>query len=139
MLIAQHVTAYPCIGGFKFLNLSISSHPTYPRVLALLQASDHDCTLLDLGCCFAQDLKKLIDDGVPSNRLYGTDLHSDFLELGYELFADKETCVAHFFAADIFQDGEVWDRVRRRMDFIHADSFLHMFSWDDQLSLQEGD
>lgn len=132
---AWAVYKYPCIGIFTFLNTPISNHPAYPRILALLQASDYARTLLDIGCCFAQDIRRLIYDGVPSERLYGTDLNSDFMKLGYELFADKETCAAHFFAADVFQDGEEWDGVRGKMDFIYLGSFLHIFSWDDQLKI----
>ena len=72
---------------------------------------------------------------MPSDRLYGTDLHPEFLELGYELFADRDFCAAHLFAADVFQDGKEWDQVRGKMDIIHAGSFFHIFGWDDQIRI----
>ncbi|KAL8831867.1 MAG: hypothetical protein Q9191_000619 [Dirinaria sp. TL-2023a] len=135
--------AWAVYGLYLSRNWKLDTYPvhnaeitkSYPRVLALLRDLDHERNLLDIGCCFAQDIRKLIYDGVPSDRLYGTDFNSDFLELGYELFADKETCAAHFFAANVFQDGEMWDRVRGKMDFIHLGNFLHLFSWDNQLKI----
>lgn len=58
--------------------------------------------MLDLGCCCAQDLRKLVHDGAPSENLWGAELKGGFLELGYELFLDRETLKAHFIEADVF-------------------------------------
>ena len=61
---------YPCIGKFDFLTLSISIHPCYSRVLATLAAPDAQANLLDLGCCFGQDIRKLVHDGAPAINLF---------------------------------------------------------------------
>jgi len=119
---------------FRFLSLSISIHPSYSRVLPLLKDPSCHRTLLDLGCCFAQDIRKLIYDGVPSDRLYGSDIQADFFDLGYGLFRDKDTCKAHFYAAYVFQDIG-WDKIAGNIDFIYAGSFFHIFSWDDQVRI----
>lgn len=78
-----------------------------------------------------QDIGKLVHDGVPSDRLYGTDLHLGFLELGYELSGNRDTWAAHYVARDLFQYGKEWDRVREELDIIHVSSIFHIFGWND--------
>ncbi|KAI4212290.1 MAG: hypothetical protein LQ351_005003 [Letrouitia transgressa] len=125
---------YPCIGWFHFLDISISLHHSYPRILASLKAPHADKKLLDLGTCLGQDVRKLVHDGAPARNLYGTDLKPGFLDLGYELFNDKNTLNAHFFVADVLtEDG--WSEVEGQMDFVHASSLLHLFDWETQIGI----
>ena len=132
---AWDIFPYPCIGEWRFLDLSISTHPSYDRIRSFLKDSNAAHTLLDLGCCFAQDIRKLIYDGVPSENLYACDSEPDFLELGYDLFVDRDTTKAHFFTADIFQlDGTLGD-LEGKIDIVHAASFFHIFGWDDQVNI----
>ena len=122
------------MGRFRFLDFSISLHPLYPTVLARLKDSSQ--TLLDFGCCFAQDIRKLVADGVPSENLYGADLRLEFLDLGYELFQDKGRLKTTFLEADVFDDGEGGKELKKldgNIDIIHTASFLHLFGWDDQV------
>ncbi|KAB5550009.1 hypothetical protein GE09DRAFT_1128660 [Coniochaeta sp. 2T2.1] len=94
------VFPWPCVGQFRFLDLSLSRQLSYPRILSLLQQSD-PVRLLDVGCCFAQDLRKLVRDGAPSSSLYGLEIQSEFISLGYDFFADRETFGGRFIAADL--------------------------------------
>lgn len=90
---------------------------------------------LDLGCAFAQDLRRLVADGVESSRCYGTDLRLDFLELGYELFRDRNTLKSTFIAADIFQTdppNPLMAQLEGKVDIINASSFFHLFSLEQQ-------
>lgn len=48
---------YPCIGMFRFLDLSIPSSPYYNEVIERLRAGE---IFLDLGCCFGQELRQLV-------------------------------------------------------------------------------
>ncbi|KAI4191846.1 MAG: hypothetical protein LQ346_004574 [Caloplaca aetnensis] len=136
---AWEIFPYPCIGQWRFLDLSISQHPAYPRILSRLKQppspEQPPTTLLDLGCCFAQDIRKLIHDGAPGHNLYGCDLNPEFLDLGYDLFLDCATCPAHFFAADIFAPNDEMRPLEGKIDIIHAASFLHIFGWEDQVSI----
>ena len=91
-----------------------------------------DQTYLDLGCAFAQDVRRLVVDGVDSNKCYGSDLHLDFLELGYELFRDKEKLKSKFIAADIFDPGSPLRELEGKIDIIGASSFFHLFDWEHQ-------
>ena len=132
---AWDIYPYPCIGGFRFLNLSISQHPLYSTVLSRLKDSSQ--ILLDIGCCFGQDIRRLVADGVPSEHLYGADLRLEFLELGYELFKDEGTLKTKFLEGNIFEvNGEEGKELRQlngKIDIIHASSFLHLFTWDEQV------
>ncbi|KAL8785845.1 MAG: hypothetical protein Q9195_008469 [Heterodermia aff. obscurata] len=124
---------YPCIGGFNFLSLSVTCHACYPRVLSTLSAPGSKAKLLDIGCCFAQDIRKLVSDGAVAENLYACDLESGFIDLGYDLFADRDTLDSHLFAADIFEESGKLSEIEGMFDFIHVGSFLHLFTQEDQI------
>lgn len=48
---------YPCIGQFRFLSLGIANSPHYDEVLQRLRGGEK---LLDVGCCFGQEIRKLV-------------------------------------------------------------------------------
>ena len=88
--------------------------------------------LLDLGCAFGQDIRRLVFDGADSAHCYGSDVQLDFLNLGYELFHDKDTLGAKFLQADIFDPTSQLSQLDANVDIIHAASFFHLFSRSDQ-------
>jgi SAM-dependent methyltransferase len=87
---------------------------------------------LDLGCAFAQDIRKLVADGVDSGQCYGSDLRLDYIELGYDLFRDKDSLKSKFIEADIFDPDSSLKELHGKVDIIGASSFFHLFSWDEQ-------
>jgi 2-polyprenyl-3-methyl-5-hydroxy-6-metoxy-1,4-benzoquinol methylase len=48
---------YPCIGAFRFLDLSIPQSPIYPEILDRLKSGQK---LLDVGCAVGQELRQLV-------------------------------------------------------------------------------
>jgi SAM-dependent methyltransferase len=98
----------------------------------VLKRLKEGASLLDLGCCFAQDLRKLVHDGAPSENLWGAELKGDFLELGYELFLDRETLKAHFLEADIFDTEGPLKQLEGKMDLMQVGLFLHLFDLEGQ-------
>lgn len=78
-------------------------------------------------------------DGARGENLYGADLRLDFLELGYELFRDKGSLKAQFLQGDVFEEeaeaegGRELSKLDGKIDIIHAASFLHLFSWEEQV------
>lgn len=89
-------------------------------------------TYLDIGCCFGQDLRQLVQDGVPSEHLIGLDVEAPLMELGYDLFLDRATLQARFVVADVFQgaaQGKAWEELEARggMDVVHCSAFFHLF------------
>ena len=103
----------------------------------MLERLKEGASLLDLGCCCAQDLRKLVHDGAPSENLWGAELKGDFLELGYELFLDRETLKAHFIEADVFDAEGPLKQLEGKMDFIQIGLFLHLFDLESQVKACE--
>jgi len=133
---AWQIWPYPCIGQFRFLDLSITSSPHYSTLLERLK-QDPACKFLDIGCCFGQDLRSLAANGVPSERLYGSDLRSEFFSLGYELFKDKQTLKSRFLVGDVLDSTSDLKQLDGQISIIYAASFLHLFDYEQQVQVCE--
>ncbi|KAJ6015558.1 hypothetical protein N7540_010149 [Penicillium herquei] len=134
--VLQHVKdvfPYPCIGAFRFLDMSIPQSPAYPEILERLKSGQK---LLDVGCAVGQELRHLVYDGVPSENIYASDLRQDFFDIGYDLFADRSTLKSQFIVSDIFDDNsDLVKQLSNDLDIINAASFFHLFSWDQQITV----
>lgn len=136
---------YPCLGLYRFLGLALSSHPLYDiHVLPLLRGEKDardatlkapSRTLLDLGTCLGQDVRKLLFDGAPVESVYGADILAEFVDIGYDLFRDEGKLPrSHFVVpADIFDQSSRLKEFDGNVDIVHANSVFHLFSWDDQV------
>ncbi|KXN88491.1 hypothetical protein AN958_07157 [Leucoagaricus sp. SymC.cos] len=155
---AYQIYYYPCIRLFGFTNLKISRLPAYNNAI-YLRSIRPDAILLDVGCCFGNDLRKAILDGWPVQNTIGTDLEEGFWQYGHELFkSSPATFQAGFVAGDIFSDTltppcepfyEAPSTVRPaslrnlqslsplqgHISAIHASSLFHLFDEDKQASL----
>ncbi len=129
--LAWEIDPYPCIGGATFLRLGISQSFFYPEIVARVQNGEH---LLDVGCCLGQDIRKIVFDGAPSENIYGTDLHGGLMEVGYDLFLDRDRLRSTFIAADIFDPSSSLAQLHGRIDIVYAGSFLHLFDWESQVA-----
>lgn len=98
-------------------------------ILARVKAGD---AILDLGCCFAQDLRRLAADGAPTNNMFASDIIPDFWNLSYDLYQDKGTMKANFTVADIL-DAET--TIKGKADVVLISLFLHIWNWDEQLEV----
>lgn len=129
---AYKVHPYPCIGGFRFLDFGLPQSPYYQEILSRLKSGEK---LLDLGCAFGQELRLLIFEEVPAENLYGSDLRPEFLDIGYDLFRDRDKFKSDLIIADVFDDNS--DLVRKlagQIDIINTGSFFHLFDWDQQMA-----
>ncbi|KAL1964546.1 hypothetical protein VTN77DRAFT_6843 [Rasamsonia byssochlamydoides] len=130
---AYAVFPYPCIGLFAFLDLDLPLSPCYHEIVERTKKGDK---FLDLACCFGQEIRQLAHEGVPHTNIYGSDLSADFINLGYDLFLDKDTLSARFIAADIFDDNsELVRQLPNQIDIIHASNFFHLFDWNTQVDV----
>ncbi|KAH8899965.1 hypothetical protein GQ53DRAFT_205443 [Thozetella sp. PMI_491] len=128
---AWEVWPYPCIGQFRFLELNLAGRTgLYERLVARLKAGD---TFLDVGCCLGQDIRKLAYDGVPGDNLAGAELNGGFIDLGYELFRDKETLSARFIVANILEEDGPLREYHGQFDVVQLGMILHLFSWEEQV------
>ncbi|KAF7329567.1 hypothetical protein MKEN_00219600 [Mycena kentingensis (nom. inval.)] len=152
---AYEIHSYPCIRTFNFVRSSrIARLPGYEKALAL-QRSHPDTLLLDIACGFGTEIRKLVSNGFPAENIVGTDLHSEFWELGHELFkSSPKTLPAKFLAGDIFSraffnpdsdDSSTREGIpstlttltplKGKLTLIHAASFFHLFDEQTQLAL----
>ena len=90
---------------------------------------------LDLGCCFGQDIRRLVKDGAPSENCFGCDLKSEFMQIGYDLFLDKETLQSEFIAADVFDSDSDLKKFDGQMDIVHTAAFFHLFGLEEQKTI----
>jgi len=58
-----------------------------------------------------------------------------FIELGYDLFLDKETLKTKFIAGDVFDPDASIKQLDGKIDIIHAAAFFHLFNWDGQVKI----
>ncbi|KUJ12916.1 uncharacterized protein LY89DRAFT_721745 [Mollisia scopiformis] len=132
---------YPSIGLFIFTDLGLSGDdlPNTPQEITstystILQILKDGGKFLDTGCMFAQDIRKLVHDGAPSTGVYGTDLHGEYFDFGYELFRDKNILLRdHFIAADILDENAAGlKELEGRIDVLNAVHLIHVFSLEDQ-------
>ncbi|KAK1757211.1 hypothetical protein QBC47DRAFT_320753, partial [Echria macrotheca] len=130
---------YPCLGRFRFLDLYITTHPEYPSLLSRLSTGKEK--LLDAGCCVGQVPRQLIYDGVPPSSVAAFDLRREFIDLGYDLFRDRDSpsfSPVKFVTGDILDpDSEGLRELDGQFDIIHAAAFFHLFGWDDQVAIGE--
>jgi SAM-dependent methyltransferase len=119
------------VGNFGFLNLSIFQSPVYNEVLERIKNGEQ---YLDIGCCMGQDIRKLVHDGAPQENIYGSDLKTEFWNIGYDLFLDKPTLKTKFIDADIFDADSGLKELDGKLNLVHAASFFHLFDWDGQVN-----
>lgn len=137
---AWQVHPYPCLGQFRFLELNLAHRgDLYPRLLEEL-TTQADSRFLDIGCCLGQDLRKLIYDGVPPERVAGAELNGAFVALGYELFRDKEALAGKtaIVSANILEDpssptSPLYPLVGQ-FSAVQLGMLLHLFTWEEQIT-----
>ncbi|XP_014562041.1 hypothetical protein COCVIDRAFT_11525 [Bipolaris victoriae FI3] len=129
---AYQISRYPCIGGYYFLNLKAREAPCYPEVKKRVLNGEK---LLDIGCCLGQEIRRMVTDGMPAENLYGCELKTELVNLGYELFLDKEYLASKFIVANIFETPSDLDQLDGKISIVHAQYFFHLFTWDEQLRL----
>ncbi|KAI0970119.1 hypothetical protein F4678DRAFT_147832 [Xylaria arbuscula] len=142
---AWQVARYPCIGYFSYLKLLEfdGTNPGMQRAIERLKAPGSQETFLELGGFMCQTIRQLVFEGVDSARLYGTDLHGEFLELGYEQFRDRETLKSTLVPGDLllpdaeYATSEMASTFNGKMTIAHAANFFHLFSWESQLIICE--
>jgi hypothetical protein len=92
--------------------------------------------LIWLHCIEVSGVSSQVHEGVPQENVYGADLSTDFINLGYELFLDKDTLQVRFIPTDIFDDhSELATNFSGQMDIIHASNFFHLFERDTQVDV----
>jgi SAM-dependent methyltransferase len=114
-----------------FVSFNLDKRPSYRSVLDDLK-TNRGAKHLDIGCCVGQDIRKLVVDGVRSSQITAIELEPQFVELGYQLFLDKDRLQTRFFTANILTDDEVVKELEGQMSSVHMNLVLHLFTRDEQ-------
>ena len=110
--------------------MTLNGHPLYSQIIERMKSGD---SLLDLGCCFGQDLRQLVADGAPSEKIYGLDIESRLIDMGYDLFMDRGKLNSTFVVEDVYNPEADWSQLEGKMDIINASAFFHLFPWPKQI------
>ena len=138
--MAWNVCPYPSVGLLLFLDFGIKcTNLPEPRTQlhdTILHTLMQGGKLLDVGCMFGQDLRKMVYEGAPVSSVYGTDLRGDFFPLGYALFKDETVIPSdHFIPADIKDTFSPLSRFNGDLDVILAKHFFHCFDYQTQVEV----
>jgi len=127
------VFPWPCVGQFRFLDLSMSRNPAYAQILDRLKHKQD--RILDVGCCLAQDLRKLAYDGAPASSLFGLEKQAEFISIGYDFFGDRETLSdATFINADLFdRENEEVCKAVGTFGIVNLGMVLHIWDLEGQI------
>ncbi|KAL8759411.1 MAG: hypothetical protein Q9199_000780 [Rusavskia elegans] len=106
--------------------------PWYPDIVNRLQDGS---SLLDIGCCFGQDLRFLAADGVPTVNMYASDIVSAFWDLSFDLFRDKPFFNAHFIEADILDAESPLKELKGEVGILLANQVFHLFNRERQVAM----
>ncbi|KAL7942752.1 hypothetical protein V8C42DRAFT_331816 [Trichoderma barbatum] len=136
------VVMYPCIGRWSFLNLRSMQDSHFETAFERLKNStgsdagpNSTDALLDIGCCIGQVLRKLVHDGIEPTRLFGTDLHPEFITIGNELFNDGGSGLT-FAAGDMLNsEDKALGTLDGKITLVHAANFFHLFTWEQQVKI----
>lgn len=138
---ANTMMVQPCIGLFAFIYITINSPLHFFNYSDLLSSLKNGQTFLDVGCCVGQDIRKLVYDGAPSENIYGSELRPEYIELGYELFRDRNSLKTKMIAPGNIYDlkdgkGGLNELAEKGgVDTIHASCFIHLFDYDGQIEV----
>ena len=118
-----------------FLIPSISTFPEYSAIIA--RSQQEDVKILDLRCCFGQDLRLFASEGTSTKSMYASVLVGDLWDLGHDLFGDKERMKAQFIQADIFDDSSRLFELNGKINIILACQFIHLFDMQGQVTVMK--
>ena len=93
---------------------NIRKHAHYQEILQMQN------NLLDYGCGTADDIRALVADGYPAEKIVGYDVNWDCINLGFDLYLDRETLGIQF----VVDSGFPFQL--SSFDIIYSGSVLHV-------------
>ncbi|KAF6218295.1 hypothetical protein HO133_005641 [Letharia lupina] len=105
--------------------------PVYKKMKARMLKGEK---LLELGCGFGQNMRKLCVKGVAAEDLFGFYTDRILIEAGYDLFVDRSTQMT-FFTGDIVAGTFEFERFHDKFNIVFASMFFHLFDWTEQVAI----
>lgn len=110
-----------------------------PDYAGLVERVRAGALVLDVGCCFGQDMRRLaVDSGADTSRWFGTDLNGELWDIGRDLFRDADQFKAGFIQGDLLDlNSPLWTRseLRGKVDVMIACQVFHIFSWAQHIQV----
>ncbi|KAH9858783.1 hypothetical protein C2E23DRAFT_717563 [Lenzites betulinus] len=151
------VFPFPCIRRYAFIKFKLSRLPGYDRLLKLGRERE-GAILLDIGCCFGNDVRNAAVDGFPAKQIVASDLYGGYWTLGHKLYrSTEESFPAKFIPGDAFDPAHLaivppvytvgsepppdlstltsLNPLHGHVAAIHASSFFHLFNEEKQAQL----
>jgi hypothetical protein len=72
-------------------------------------------------------------DGAPSDNLYAVDIANHW-DVGYSMFNDRQTFLAHFIEADIVHPNPNLTSLSNTVEIICISKVFHQWDWETQLA-----
>jgi SAM-dependent methyltransferase len=131
--------SYPS-GYIKKLLDKYSSGVTYPRILMRIgepnirkhplykEILEKRGELLDYGCGTGDDIRALLTDGYLKNKVKGFDIDWNSIDIGLDLYRDKEDI------QDVFVVTTAFPFNRESFDIVYSGSVLHTLKQKDRIS-----
>ena len=125
---ALKIHNYRCLETFKFLAPRIIHNPFYADILQ----TGSKKKILDIGCALGTDLRKMYLDGMLQHNLYGLELEQRFIDLGYELFADRQKNKITFLIGNILDETIVKAfNSMNQFDIVYSSSVIHLLEKEE--------
>jgi len=131
------VKHYRCIREGRFAESRMAQHPRYLKDISGNNQLSN-LKIIDIGCCFGSDIRRLLVDGADLNNLTGLDQFQDYWNQGLELFDDLEhktelSKAKTFISASILRD-DFYDNLQAHLgydpkesyDIVYMGSVLHL-------------
>eukprot|EP01038_Epipyxis_sp_PR26KG_P008945 gene8945-12062_t len=86
--VKQSFHTYRCIQSLSFLEPKVHKFSIYQHMINDFTENPESFCVADIGCCFGQDIRKMILDGIESRKIHAIDIHDGYWNAGKILYKD---------------------------------------------------
>jgi hypothetical protein len=96
--VKERLHTYRCVQSLAFLIPKLHKFQAYSKLMAIY-AEHKAVKVADVGCCFGQDVRKLVLDGIPPAMIWAIDVTGGYWTAGRELYREVGDNVSAHAAA----------------------------------------
>ena len=125
---AWAIRPYPCTGLGLFLLPYVSCSSKYAQIQQTIKDGG---IFLDIGCHIGSDIRRMVFDGMPSDKMVAIDIISQW-KVGYDMYRDQARLKAKFVEADLLIAYSIPALLELlgNVDVINISAVLHQ--WDEE-------
>lgn len=84
---SQKIHVYVCLEKLMFLKPRLPMHFAYKCFIDYLKSNENH-TVADLGCCFGQEVRNWILEGINPKNIFALDINDNYWNAGREIYMD---------------------------------------------------